>query len=318
MTTLIINDISKEFWLNFNIVKSWSEYLNFKTKKDAESFFDENIDIIKAKPIVKWVWWKRQLLPKLQELFPKEFNNYHEPFLWWGAVFLSIQKNKSYLSDLNLELINTYKTIQNNPWELIDFLKTCKYDKEFFYDIRSWDRGDDFLEKYTDIERAGRFLYLNRTCFNGLYRVNSKGQFNVPMGKYKNPDFIQEENILNVSKLLNKTEAQIKYQSFEEILNTAKSWDFVYFDPPYDVLTKTASFTSYDESGFGRDMQVRLRDIFAELDSRWVKAMMTNHNTDFIRKIYDWYDFTIVHAKRNVSSKASSRKWVEEIVVRNY
>jgi DNA adenine methylase len=163
-----------------------------------------------------------------------------------------------------------------------------------------------------------RFVYLNRTCFNGMYRVNSKWEYNVPFGKYSNPDIVQRETILNASALLNKTQAEIKLQSFEAVLQKAESWDFVYFDPPYDVLTESANFTSYNESGFGRDMQEKLRDVFVALDKKWVKVMLSNHNTPFIREIFAWYRFEIVKAKRNINSKGNSRGAVEEIVVMNY
>ena len=318
MTTTILNSLALKFWLTFHIVKSWWEHLNFSNEKEAESFFEENIDMIKAKPFIKWVGWKRQLIKQFQELFPKDFKNYHEPFLWGGAVFFNLQKKQSFLSDVNEELINTYQVIKNNPKKLINFLKILEYSKEKFLEIRSWDREENWQEKYSEIQRAWRFIYLNRTCFNGLYRVNSKWQFNVPFGKYKNPDFVQEKNILNTSKLLNKTQAQIEVASFEKVLENANSWDFVYFDPPYDVLTSSANFTSYDKSWFWQDMQKKLRDVFVELDKKWVKVMLSNHNTSFIREIYSWYKFDMVKARRNVNSKASWRGEVEEIVVRNY
>ena len=285
MTTLVLNSIAQRFWLTVFLVKSWWEHLNFKDKKEAEVFFEQNLEMIKAKPFVKWVGGKRQLINQFQELFPKEFNNYHEPFLWAGAVFFAIQKKYSYLSDINEELVNTWQVVKENPVELINFLKTLEYSKEKFLEIRAWDRQENWQEKYTKVQRAWRFIYLNRTCFNGLYRVNSKWEFNVPFGKYKNPDFVQEENILNVSKLLNKTEAKIELASFEKVLENAKKWDFVYLDPPYDVLTESANFTSYDKSWFGQDMQKKLRDVFIKLDKMWCKVMLSNHNTPFIRLI---------------------------------
>ncbi len=318
MTTLILNNLALKFGLTVHIVKSWWEQLNFSSEKEAEVFFEENIEMIKAKPFIKWVGWKRQLIEQFQELFPKDFNNYHEPFLGGWAVFFNLQKKQSFLSDVNKELINVYKIIKTNPKKLIEFLETLEYSKEKFLEIRAWDREDNWQEKYSNVQRAWRFIYLNRTCFNGLYRVNSKWQFNVPFGKYKNPDFIQKENILNVSKLLNKTQAQIKLASFEKVLENASPWDFIYFDPPYDVLTDSANFTSYDKSWFWRDMQKKLRDIFVELDKMWCKVMLSNHNTPFIREIYSWYKFDIVKARRNVNSKGDKRGEVEEIVVRNY
>ncbi|MDQ7008696.1 MAG: DNA adenine methylase [Candidatus Gracilibacteria bacterium] len=307
MTTLVLNNLSQKFGLTFLVVKSWWEEFAFSSEKEAEIFFEENIKTIKAKPFIKWVGGKRQLISQFQELFPKDFSNYHEPFLGGGAVFFNLQKKKSYLSDVNEELINLYKTIKKEPEELIKFLESLEYSKEKFLELRFWDRLEGGLLKFSKIQRAGRFMYLNRTCFNGLYRVNSRGEFNVPFGKYTNPDFIQKENIINTSKLLNKTKAQIRLQSFEKVLEKVNPGDFVYFDPPYDVLTDSANFTSYDKSGFGRDMQEKLAEICRKLEDKGVKFMLSNHNTPFIREIYSGFNFDIVKARRNINSKASGR-----------
>ena len=310
--------MTNKLWITFQVVRSWSETLKLWNLDDVERFFQQNPEILKAKPFVKWVGGKRQLIPVFQKLFPKEFNNYHEPFLWAGAVFFAIQKKYSYLSDVNEELINAWQVVKENPLELISLLKTFKYDKEFYLKIRAWDREDNWQEKYSKIERAWRFIYLNRTCFNGLYRVNSKWQFNVPFGKYKSPDFVQEENILNVSKLLNKTQAIIELASFEKVLENVKPWDFVYFDPPYDVLSDTANFTSYTQDGFWVEWQKKLAEVFKKLDKMWVKVMLSNHNTPLINQLYKDYKIDIVWAKRAVNSKVEGRKGVEEVVVRNY
>jgi len=306
------------FWVSFQVVKSWFKRWLFDNLHSWNEFFNENINIIKAKPIIKWVWWKRQLISQFEKLYPKEFNNYFEPFLWWWAVFFNIQREKSFLSDINEELINVYKTIQTSPKKLICFLESLENSKEQFLKIRLWDREEWGLKKYSNIERAGRFIYMNRTCFNWLYRVNSKWEFNVPFWKYTNPNYVQRENILNTSELLNKTKADIKVQSFEQILTKAKKWDFVYFDPPYDVLSTSANFTSYDRSWFWQDMQAKLADIYSKLDKKWVNVMLSNHNTPFIRDLYKWFNFEIVKARRSINSKASWRGKVDEIVVMNY
>lgn len=318
MSSIALQSLSEKFGLNLWVVKSWFLQGAFVDEQTWIKFFEDNIKTIKATPFVKWVWWKRQLIAQLDKLFPKEFNNYFEPFVWWWAVFFNLQKEKSFLSDINEELINTYQVIKNKPKLLIKFLKSCEYSKTFFEKIRAWDREENWQKKYSKVERAWRFIYLNRTCFNWLYRVNSKWQYNVPMGAYKNPDFVQEENIINTSKLLNKTKAEIQLQSFENVLENANTWDFVYFDPPYDTLTQTANFTSYNENWFWREMQLKLRDVFVQLDKMWCKVMLSNHNTEFIREIYNWYRFEIVKARRNVNSKASGRGEVDEIVVMNY
>lgn len=318
MSQLVLVNLADKYSVSIQIIKSWFTWWFFHDEASAEKFIEENIDIIKAKPFVKWVGGKRQLIKQFESLYPKQFNNYFEPFLWGWAVFFNIQRKKSFLSDVNEELINLYQVIKNKPKDLIKLLEQETVSKERFLEIRSWDRQENWKEKYSDIQRAMRFVYLNRTCFNWMYRVNSKWEYNVPFGKYSNPDIVQRETILNASALLNKTQAEIKLQSFEAVLSKAKAWDFVYFDPPYDVLTESANFTSYNESGFGRDMQEKLRDIFVALDKKWVNVMLSNHNTPFIREIFVWYRFEIVKAKRNINSKGNWRGAVEEIVVMNY
>lgn len=319
-STLQLNllKLSIELDLKFQVVSSWWQHLNFANYLEAKNFFIQNKAIIKATPFVKWVWWKRQILPFLEKYFPDEFNDYFEPFLGGWAVFFNLQKKQSFLSDINEELINTYKIVKNKPKELIEFLKTCKYDEKFFYKIRTWDREKNWQKKYSKIERAGRFIFLNRTCFNWLYRVNSKWEFNVPFGSYKNPDFVQEENILNTSKLLNKVKAEIQVLDFQNIVSKVKSGDFVYFDPPYDTISNTANFTNYNENGFWKEMQKKLRDVFVELDEKWAKVMLSNHNTEFVRELYKDYKIEMINAKRNVNSKGDKRGSVEEVVVMNY
>lgn len=323
MSTIDLKSLADIYGLNLWIVKSWYQQWSFFDIKTWKKFFEENIEVIKAQPFVKWVWWKRQLISQLEQLFPKDFNNYFEPFVWWWAVFFNLQKEKSFLSDLNVELINTYQVIKSSPKKLIEFLWTCNYNKKFYEAIRSWDREPNWRKKYTKVQRAWRFIYLNRTCFNWLYRVNSRGEFNVPMWKYTNPDFIQKSNILNTSKLLKKTKAEIKVQSFEKVLDHAQPGDFVYFDPPYDTLSETANFTSYNENWFGRDMQIKLANIFLGLHNKWCYVMLSNHNTPFIREIYKslWIKellFKLVKAKRMVNSKVEGRWEVNEIVIMNY
>ena len=306
------------FGYNPFIVKSWWEHKRFANLDEAKAFFEENKETIQAKPFIKWVWGKRQLIGQFQELFPKQFNDYHEPFLGWGAVFFNLQKKQSFLSDLNEELINLYRVVQNKPNELISFLESEIISKERFLEIRSWDREEGYLEKYSSIQRAWRFVYMNRTCFNGLYRVNSKWQFNVPFGKYNNPDIVQRENILAASKLLNETGAIIKHQSFEKVLDVANTWDFVYLDPPYDVLSDTANFTSYIKEDCGQNLQYKLAEVCKQLDSKDVKFMMSNHDTPLIRELYKDFTIHIVKARRNVNSKGSGRGKVDEVVVVNY
>ena len=315
---LYLYNLSIELGIWIQKLKSWLIKSEIKISWNKKDFFKKNSFIKDVKPIIKWVWWKRQLLKQFEDLFPKDFNNYFEPFLGWWTVFFHLQREKSFLSDINEELINLYEIVKNKPNELIDLLEKQEISKEKFLEIRSWDREENWREKFSKIERAMRFMYLNRTCFNWLYRVNSKWQFNVPFWKYKNPDIVQKENILNASKLLNNTKAEIRCQSFEKVLEKAEKWDFVYFDPPYDVLTESANFTSYNESGFWREMQKKLRDVCLELDKKWVFVMVSNHNTDFIRDIYKNFRLEVVKAKRNINSNANWRWEIDEIVILNY
>jgi DNA adenine methylase len=275
MSIILYQGIADRFWLNPWIVRSWCEIFWVKEEKKIITLFEQNRDIINAKPFVKWVGGKRQLIKQFEQFFPTEFGDYFEPFLGGGAVFFNLQKKKSYLSDINEELINTYQTVKDSPEELIAFLSILEHSKKCYETIRAWDRVKDWQKKHTNIERAGRFIYLNRTCFNGLHRVNSRGEFNVPMGAYKNPDFVQATNIRNTSELLRRTEAEIKLESFEHVLKKAKKGDFIYLDPPYDTLTETANFTSYNKDSFGRDMQIKLAETFQNfiitLSSFWLK-----------------------------------------------
>lgn len=320
MTESTIKKLADRFQINLQIVNSWKEIEGFSDFESWEIAIKEHEHLIKAQPLVKWVWGKRQLISQFSRLLPppEKYNDYFEPFLGWGAVYFSIQKKRAFLSDVNAELINMYKVVKENPEKLIKFLKTLSYDKECYYAVRAWDRQAGWIKKYNAVKRAGRFLYLNKTCFNWLHRVNSRGEFNVPIWWYKNPDFVQETNIRNISKLLEKTDADIRCESFERILEKAKPRDFIYFDPPYDTLSNTANFTNYDVSGFGKDMQVKLAETYKELDKRWCLLMLSNHDTPFIRELYKGFGFELVKARRSVNRNISGRNWINELVILNY
>lgn len=274
---------------------------------------------------MKWAGGKRQLLPQLEPLFPREFNNYHEPFLGGGAVAFHIIQNKKpkkiFLSDINEELINVYVSVKENPEELIELLKKYrakhkKEGKKFYLKMRKLDREED-LELLSKVSRAARFIYLNRTCFNGLYRVNSSNQFNVPMGNYKNPDIVQEKNLKEISKLLQN--AEIKVQSFEKILSKVKKNDFVYFDPPYYPLNKS-SFTTYTKDNFLEKEHKKLFELFVKLDEKGAKVMLSNSNAPFILELYKKYKKKMRHvdATRMINCNAEERGNVKEVVIMNY
>ncbi len=273
-------------------------------------------------PFIKWVGGKRGLVSRLLPLFPSEFENYHEPFLGGGAVFFELynrgllKDKKVFLSDINDELINAYLQVKENPTKLISELKKHKqeHSKDFYYLTRSLDREANF-KKISPIKRAARFIYLNKTCFNGLYRVNSNGYFNVPMGSYKNPNIADEEVIFNASEALQN--ATIKCQSFTNVLKDAKSGDFVYFDPPYYPLSKTASFTAYSKDGFFEAEQIKLFEVSRELSARGCKVAQSNSDTEFINNLYKDFDINIVMMNRFINSKSDGRGKIKEVLVRN-
>lgn len=266
-------------------------------------------------PIVKWVGGKRQLMFELLKNMPKSYDRYFEPFIGGGALFFEIQPQNAYISDMNKELINLYSVVRDNVYELIEDLSKHEVSKEYFLEIRNLDRTEKYA-KLSNVEKASRFIYLNRTCFNGLYRVNSKGEFNVPFGNYKNPRIIDENNLLNCSELLKKTE--IVYADFSEILTKVQKGDFVYFDPPYVPLSETSSFTSYTKDGFDIDMQFKLRDVCDELDSLGVKFMLSNSDTKLVNELYENYEIKKVFASRQINANADGRGKITEVIVRNY
>ena len=282
-----------------------------------------NHDItISYQPFIKWAGGKRRLFDQLLSYFPKNFNNYYEPFLGGGAVFFELyargmlDNKKVFLSDINAELINSFNMVKNNPYEIITKLKYFKanHSKDFYYDIRDKDRQENFktLDK---LSKAARFIYLNKTCFNGLYRVNKKGCFNTPIGSYKNPNIVDEHTILNASKALQN--AAIEHKSFDSVLNLAKKGDLVYFDPPYYPLNETANFTSYDAHCFLKDEQIKLFEVFEKLSANGVEVAHSNSDTEFINKLYKKYNINIVRANRFVNSKVNCRGKINEVLVRN-
>jgi len=290
---------------------------------DKKNLFEDVAKIIadKPKPFVKWVGGKRQLLTQFRKLnlYPPELFNiktgkYFEPFVGGGAVFFDLLPEKGFLSDLNNELVTTYNVIKNDVDGLITSLKKHKTDKEYFLKVRSQDPT-----KLSDLAVASRFIFLNRTCFNGMYRVNSKGGFNVPYGKYTNPLICDENNLKKVSKALQGIE--IKHQDYKEVLKKAKKGDFIYFDPPYYPVSKTASFTSYTAESFLDKEQIELRDTFLELHKRGCYAMLSNSDTPFINKIYLGFKgvrINKVEAGRAINSKGSGRGKITEVLITNY
>lgn len=313
----------RELQNRFNINAIYAQNLLNSISSDDFLNIAEKMIAEKPKPFVKWVGGKRQLLKQfcLMNLYPPEkfdpkTGKYFEPFVGGGAVFFDLLPEKAYLSDLNYELVATYNTIKNNVNGLISLLKKHIHSKEYFLKIRAED-----VNRLSDLEIASRFIYLNRTCFNGMYRVNSTGGFNVPFGKYSKPLICDEDNLKKVSKSLQNVE--IKHQDYKEVLKKARKGDFVYFDPPYYPVSKTALFTSYTKEAFLDKEQIELRDTFLELHKRGCFVMLSNSDTPLINKIYSEIEkygirITKVEAGRMINSKASGRGKVKEVLVTNY
>lgn len=272
-----------------------------------------------VKPFLKWAGGKRQLVPVIIENhFPKNFNQtYYESFIGGGALLFALQPQKAIINDTNAELINCYKVVRDSVDQLIDNLQIHKNDEDYYYSIRDWDREKGFRDK-TPVERASRIIFLNKTCYNGLFRVNSQGQFNVPFGKYKNPNILDKAVLKAVSQYLNANKITILNMDFESCLKDAKRGDFIYLDPPYDPVSDTACFTGYDLNGFNKDEQVRLKETFDELDSRGCKVLLSNAYTNFIVDLYKNYNQTKISAIRAINSNAEKRGKVDEILVKNY
>ncbi len=268
-----------------------------------------------CKPVIKWVGGKRQLIKDLTNFLPPKYDRYFEPFIGGGALFFSLKHHNSFISDYNSELTNLYNVIKNNTDELIKDLKKHTNTEEYYYKLRALDREETKYKRLSNIQKASRFIYLNKTGFNGLYRVNQSGQHNVPYGKYKNPNWIDEENLIACSILLEETEIQTG--DFEVIKPYIKAGDFVYFDPPY-VPLNTTSFTSYTDKGFDTEMQERLKKLCDYINSIGAYFMLSNSYTDYILELYKDYNIKTVMANRAVNCKASGRGKIKEVVIINY
>ncbi len=273
-------------------------------------------------PVVKWAGGKRQLLGDIKSNLPKEGEKskvtYYEPFIGGGAVLFFLQPRKAVINDTNEELINLYRVVKNNPIELIEDLKKHINKEEYYYKIRSIDRNKNEYQKLSDVRRASRIIFLNKTCYNGLYRVNSMGEFNTPFGSYKNPDIVNEHKIWAVNKYFNDNEIKILNTDFEAALEDSSNGDFVYLDPPYDPVSESANFTSYTRNGFDRDDQIRLKNLCDKLDRKGVRFMLSNSSTDFIENLYSAYKISRINAKRHVNSRAEKRGEVKELLIKNY
>jgi DNA adenine methylase len=270
---------------------------------------------MKAQPFLKWAGGKRQLLSEIAKHIPPRINTYYEPFVGGGAVFFDLYNKKLFkkaqLSDLNKDLINTYMAIQKLLPAVITRLKNMPYEQDFYYKTRAQDPNN-----MSPSGEAARMIYLNRTCFNGLYRVNKKGKFNVPMGRYKNPKILDAALLKAVSAALKKV--TISHLDFENAVVGADETSFIYFDPPYLPLSETSSFTAYDACGFCYDEQVRLARLMFSLKELNIRALLSNSDTPETRKLYKGLEIHTVFAKRRINSKGDKRGKVTELLVRTY
>jgi DNA adenine methylase len=288
-----------------------------KTARKSRSTYRRN-ELLQ--PFLKWAGGKRQLVPVIRQYIPSRFKIYFEPFVGAGAVLFDLQPVTSLINDANTELINCYRVIKESPDELIELARQHQNREDYYYRVRSLDRDPTF-KNLSPVERASRIIFLNKTCYNGLFRVNSQGQFNVPFGKYSNPVIVDEIVIRAVSHYLNSNQVQISNDDFESALSSAGRNDFVYLDPPYDPLSDTSSFTGYNLNSFGREEQLRLRKVYDDLTSRGCKLLLSNSATEFIRELYSdnkKYSIFEVEATRNINSVASSRGKISELLIHNY
>lgn len=268
-------------------------------------------------PFLKWVGGKRQLVTNIEAVLPQKISTYYEPFVGAGAVLFHIQPKKAVINDRNAELINVYQVIKDHPEALVAALKTHKNESDYFYTIRAWDRNGTYKER-SKIEKAARIIYLNKTCYNGLYRVNNSGEFNAPFGKYKNPNIVNESTIQAVSEYLKNNDVQIYNEDYELTLAKIKKDAFVYFDPPYQPISKSSNFTSYNKGGFNEAEQIRLKEVCDVLNKKGIRFLLSNSATPFIEDLYSDYQIDYVKAKRAINSNGKKRGAINEVLIRNY
>ncbi|MHA1264066.1 MAG: DNA adenine methylase [Candidatus Helarchaeota archaeon] len=292
-----------------------SPYYNYRSRKRLlNRHYKTIIDV--PHPFVKWAGGKRQLLKQFDKYLPYNYKQYIEPFVGGGTIFFYLLPENAILIDINEELINCYRVIRDKVDALIELLQHHRNEKNYFYQIRNVDRFPEIFKQWSDVERASRTIYLNRCCFNGLYRVNNRGQFNVPFGKYTNPKFCDEENLRAVHNVLQNVE--ILHADFMKCLDFADEGDFIYLDPPYQPLSETANFTSYTKEGFDEEAQLKLFDVFSTLNERGCKVLLSNSYTKFILELYKNFKIVTVQAKRAINSDATKRGNIKEALIMNF
>lgn len=272
-------------------------------------------------PVVKWAGGKRQILEKLKANLPEKFNNYFEPFIGGGALLFDLAPKNATINDVNQELLAIYTCLKDDELYRLMLEELDKHEKnhseEYYYHVREWDRDPRFeLEPLW--KRAARAIYLNKSCFNGLYRVNAKGYFNVPSAKKEHVVTYTKANMEEIHEYFKDDNVTILSGDFVEATRNAHEGDFVYFDPPYDSWEDKESFTAYSKFDFNKDDQRRLADCFKDLTNRGVKCMLSNHNTAYINELYNGFNIQVIKAKRMINANAAGRGAVEEVIITNY
>jgi DNA adenine methylase len=266
------------------------------------------------RPFLKWAGGKQRLISQYQDYFPdfQRINCYYEPFVGSGAIFFHYQPQNAVLADCNLALMEVYQAVQQDVDAVIAALRPHRNESDYFYEVRALD-----LSQLTLAERAARIIYLNKTCYNGLFRENSKGKFNVPFGRYKNPTICNENRLRHAASVLQKV--TLMSADFEDVVETAVSGDFIYLDPPYAPLSATSSFTQYDKNGFARADQIRLSETIADLTKRGCNVMLSNSSAPIVYELYaEDYRLIEMQARRNINSKGNQRGPIKELLILNY
>lgn len=272
----------------------------------------------KLSPVLKWAGGKRQLLPAIMPLVPQEYERYYEPFVGAGAVLLELQPQRAVINDANSELINVYYTIKNHPDELVQLLKEYEmlHCEAFYYELRNADRDVETFAQRSRLDKAARTVYLNRTCYNGLYRVNKKGFFNTPMGRNSTIQIVNEKGIQDISKYLNSADVELLNGDYRVVLATVTNRDFVFLDPPY-YPTNRDSFLRYDMSPFGIQEQMDLKDVCDQLNAQGIRFIETNSDCQEIRELYSNYRQIEVDVRRCINAKVDGRRG-KELIICNY
>jgi len=277
-----------------------------------------NLNSTEARPFLQWVGGKRSMIKQYNKYFPKNYNTYYEPFVGGGAVFFSLLPPKAIIADYNQELIKTYEAIRDYPEEVVALLEKLKkkHSKELYMAIRELDRAYNLFIDLSSVEIAARMIYLNQTCFNGVYRVNKKSQFNVPIGSSLNRLICNRNAIMNASKILKK--AEIICDDFEKVILDTKENDFIYLDPPYEPVSKYSDFTRYTKEKFYQDDQLRLKNMIDKLTKAGCKVMLSNSDCEYIRNLYKGYKLIDVSSLRTLNCKKDRRGKVSELLIINY